>query len=290
MSYMHYGRIGDIWKHLPLCNILVNEKPRYYIESNSAEPEYTLTHSPERDYGIYTFLDKGEKSDIIKNSVFYNTIMNYGDNMVSLNKYPGSPGLAMNILKDSAEKYIFCDIEEEPLNAIKNHSQKTGLADRVETYRGDSIKTIDSLIHNFSSSDFIHIDPYSISDANTEGKTFFDTFLVSVRKGIKSMLWYGYENSYQKKKLNGWMKEKAESAGIRPDNNVTLVEVYMSSIQEKDVIINPGVVGCGVMTGNLSQKSTDELDIFSDELTRIYQNTTVNGRYSGRLLKEKTVL
>ncbi len=289
MSYIHYGRIGDIWKHLPLCSFMENESPRFYVETNSAHPDYPLTHSPERDYGIYTVINSAAESDIIRNSVFYQTLLKYGGNRAMFTRYPGSPGLAMNVLHDSAEKYIFCDIENEPLKAIKEYSLKINLSEKVKTYKDDSIKTIDSLIDNFSSSDFIHIDPYSISDKNTGGKTFFDTFLDSVIRGIKSMLWYGYDSSYQRKYLYNWMKEKVKSSSIHPENNVILIELFLSSIRENDVPVNPGVAGCGVVIGNLSQKSINEFDILSDELVRIYKDTIILDTYSGRLEKEKSV-
>jgi hypothetical protein len=33
MANTHYGEIGDIWKHLPLAEILAIERPRRYWES-----------------------------------------------------------------------------------------------------------------------------------------------------------------------------------------------------------------------------------------------------------------
>jgi 23S rRNA (adenine2030-N6)-methyltransferase len=290
MSYIHYGRIGDIWKHIPLCNFLVNEKPRFYIETNSAQPNYQLTHSPERDYGIYTILNSALKSDIIKNSVFYQTLINYKENLTGMNEYLGSPGLAMNVLHDSVERYIFCDVEDESLDAITKYSIKFNISKKVQTYKNDSIKTIDSLINNFSPSDFIHIDPYSIIDKNNEGRTFFDIFLDSIKKGIKSMLWYGYENNYQRKYLLKWMKEKTKSSYIPFNNNIILIELFLSSIQENEVIVNPGVVGCGIVIGNLSKKSIDEFDMFSNELIEIYHGSIIFEKYNGSIEKEKFML
>jgi hypothetical protein len=40
MPYNHAGEIGDIWKHLPICDILAIEKPRRYVETNSATRTY----------------------------------------------------------------------------------------------------------------------------------------------------------------------------------------------------------------------------------------------------------
>lgn len=290
MGYTHYGRIGDIWKHLPLCNFLVNEKPRWYIETNSARPCYPLTRSTERDYGIYTILDNASESDVIMNSVFYKTLTNHGGKGAIPREYLGSPGLAMNVLRDNAEKYIFCDIEEEPLDAIRDYAVRIGLSNRVRTYKNDSIKTIDFLRNNLSPSDFIHIDPYSISEKNAEEKTFFDTFLDSVAGGMKSMLWYGFDTNGQRRELVNWMKAKAKSSFIRPGNKVIAIELYLSSIRENEVIVNPGVVGCGIAIGNLSQRSIHEFDGLADELVKIYQNSMIPGGHEGRLEKRRYFL
>ncbi|BAY49592.1 hypothetical protein SAMD00079811_72210 [Scytonema sp. HK-05] len=37
MSYKHFGRMGDIWNHIPLCEFLAIEQPSSYIEKNSAD-------------------------------------------------------------------------------------------------------------------------------------------------------------------------------------------------------------------------------------------------------------
>jgi hypothetical protein len=50
------------------------------------------------------------------------------------------------------------------------------------------------------------------------------------------------------------------------------------------------VVGCGVMIGNMSDKSINELDIFSNELINIYQDSKVKDNYSGKLVKNKFLL
>ena len=160
MSYIHYARIGDIWKHLPLCTFLANEKPRFYIETNSAYPKYSLSHSPERDYGIYTFLDNVNKSKLLLNSEYHHLLNHINGNEIKT--YLGSPGLALNILKENPEKYIFCDIEKKALKNIQEYAAELNLKGKIEIYKNDSLKTIYPLLNKFSSLDFIHIDPYLI--------------------------------------------------------------------------------------------------------------------------------
>jgi hypothetical protein len=41
--YEHYGRIGDMWKHLPLVSVLSIERPARYVETNSSRAEHSLT-------------------------------------------------------------------------------------------------------------------------------------------------------------------------------------------------------------------------------------------------------
>ncbi len=49
MANVHYGGIGDIWKHLPLAEILSIETPSTYWESHSdhtrLQPTCRLTRS-----------------------------------------------------------------------------------------------------------------------------------------------------------------------------------------------------------------------------------------------------
>jgi len=286
MSYKHYGKIGDIWKHLPLCTFLANEKPHVYIETNSAYPKYKLSHSPERDYGIYNFLDNVNKSETLLNSEYYHVLKRINGN--EINTYPGSPGLALNILKEKTERYIFCDIEKDALININEYAAELNLNDKIEIHENDSLKTIYPLLDKFNSHDFIHIDPYLIFEENDEGKTYFDLFIESIKNNIKSMLWYGYENNYQKKYLYNYMIEKIKASNTATiDTRITSIELYLSSIQENEVVVNPGVVGCGVMAGNLSQKSMEQFDLLSDELVKIYKKTMIYGKHSGELVKEK---
>lgn len=289
MSYIHFGRIGDIWKHLPLCTFLVNENPRFYIETNSAYPKYPLSHSPERDYGIYTFLNNAHKSKLLLNSEYFQVLNHI--NGSEYNTLPGSPGLALNILTKACEKYIFCDIEKESLIKIKEYANELNLKDIIETHENDSIKTIYSLFDKFNPLDFIHIDPYSIFEENDINKSYFDLFIDSVKRNIKTMLWYGYETNYQKRYLYNYMKDKFKvSNSVTNGSKITSIELYLSIIQENEVIVNPGVVGCGVMVGNLSQKSMDQFDVLSDELVKMYKNTKIYRTYSGELVKNKFCL
>ena len=71
VTYTHFGKQPDVLKHLVLCEILQNEKPQIYVETNSACAIYTMTHTPEQEYGIYYFLNKAINDNTLKNSLYY---------------------------------------------------------------------------------------------------------------------------------------------------------------------------------------------------------------------------
>ncbi|EEY82508.1 hypothetical protein HMPREF0103_2727 [Bacteroides sp. 2_1_33B] len=52
VTYTHFGKQPDVLKHLVLCEVLQIEKPQIYVETNSACAIYTMTHTPEQEYGI----------------------------------------------------------------------------------------------------------------------------------------------------------------------------------------------------------------------------------------------
>jgi 23S rRNA (adenine2030-N6)-methyltransferase len=53
---IHFGEIGDLWKHLPLAEILAVERPRRYWQTHDGNAIYELRPSPDRNYGICHFL------------------------------------------------------------------------------------------------------------------------------------------------------------------------------------------------------------------------------------------
>ena len=65
-TYTHFAKQPDVLKHLILCEVLRNEAPQVYVETNSACAIYFMTQTPEQQYGIYHFLDKS-----LKDSIYY---------------------------------------------------------------------------------------------------------------------------------------------------------------------------------------------------------------------------
>jgi 23S rRNA (adenine2030-N6)-methyltransferase len=97
MANVHYARIGDVWKHLPLAEVLAIERPGSYWESHAGSSSYPLTRSPERDYGAFLFLERAVRSKALKGSA-YRQLLYLRESGRAPPTYPGSPLIAMELL------------------------------------------------------------------------------------------------------------------------------------------------------------------------------------------------
>jgi len=287
MSYSHFGQIGDIWKHLPLCSFLRNEAPRKYVESNSACAHYLLDHTPEQQYGVDTFLNRSSSSPALAKAPFVDMLrsLNAGPD---LTRYLGSPGLAMTLMQKRAQQYTFFDLDRNALANVDDYARYLKLSRRVMTRNEDSLEGVHRLLGELSPSDFIHFDPYFAFEKNRYGRNYFDVFLEATRKKIKGMLWYGYNTLEQQALARQFMASALDTSGLdRHTHNIRGIEIILSAITCGEPTYNPGIMACGVLTGNLSAKSLGEFDALSNALVEIYKGVKMNANtVNGELYKE----
>ena len=119
-TYTHFAKQPDVLKHLILCEVLRNEAPQVYVETNSACAIYSMTQTPEQQYGIYHFLEKADDDKSLKDSIYYqleSTEMAKGN-------YLGSPALAMNVLGKQAKRFVFFDLEKSALENVDIYAKQ----------------------------------------------------------------------------------------------------------------------------------------------------------------------
>lgn len=269
-TYTHYGKQADVFKHLVLCEVLNNETPTVYIDTNSACAVYQLGHTPEQEYGIYHFLQKAPFHDKLESSCYYKL----ENEAVDKGCYYGSPALAMKIVGEDDKKYYFFDLESKPLENIKNFARQEHLENRIIIQNCDSTKGVMDLLPALPKSSFLHIDPYEINTKGIDGHTYFDIFIEATRLGMKCLLWYGFMTLDDKRELNKYMASQLQKSEIK---NVVGANLIMSNIRKNIVSSNPGVLGSGLLASNLSEKSNRQLLDFSHTLVHIYRNSQYNG-------------
>jgi 23S rRNA (adenine2030-N6)-methyltransferase len=182
----------------------------------------------------------------------------------------------MTILKDIAHRYIFCDLESEPLAQIHSFSDELGIGDNVATVHGDSIDFGFRFMSELTEDDLMFLDPYQPFDHNAAGASFFDLFIALAKGGYRCVLWYGYDTLPGKAQI-AFSLNHAMTRIECEMHRLKGVNVFLKSLQTDKVSINPGVPGCGILIANLSESSVERLSIFSEELVEIYKGV----RYAG---------
>ena len=274
-TYTHFAKQPDVLKHLILCEVLKNETPQIYVETNSACAIYPMTQTPEQQYGIYHFLEKADEVPSLKDSVYYQ--LESGE--MAKGNYLGSPALAMNVLGKQAKRFVFFDLEKSALENVGTYAQQIGLSPFVEIYHADSSRGTIELLPSLPTSSFIHIDPYEIDKKGNSGVTYLDVLIQATLLGMKCLLWYGFMTGDDKASLDNYITSSLEKAGIK---DYTGVELTMNSIRKDSVLCNPGILGSGILATNLSQTSTDIILDYSNQLVDIYKDAKYKD-YDGSL-------
>lgn len=268
--YNHFAKPADVWKHLVLCEAMINEKPQTYVETNSACAFYYLDHTPEQEYGIYTFLKKATEYQDLYKSKYYELEKEF----LKENIYLGSSGLAMSILKGISREFYFFDIVESSLSNVAEFSTQNKLIDKTKIINQDSVIGTLNLLPKLPENTLIHIDPYDIDKPSENGKSYLDVFLEASKRGIQCILWYGFNTLREKENLNNLLIDKLADEGI---DNLLCVELIMDIIQKDSVLCNPGILGNGILTSNLSNKSQESILQYSLSLTNLYKGSYYKG-------------
>lgn len=274
-TYTHFAKQPDVLKHLILCEVLKNETPQVYVETNSACAIYPMTQTPEQQYGIYHFLEKADEVPSLKDSVYYQ--LESGE--MAKGNYLGSPALAMNVLGKQAKRFVFFDLEKSALENVGTYAKQIELSASVEIHHADSSRGTIELLPSLPTSSFIHIDPYEIDKKGGSGVTYLDVLIQATLLGMKCLLWYGFMTGDDKASLDNYITSSLEKAGIK---DYTGVELTMNSIRKDSVLCNPGILGSGILATNLSQTSTDIILDYSNQLVDIYKDAKYKD-YDGSL-------
>ena len=196
MANHHYGRIGDIWKHLPLAEILEIEQPAEYWESHAGSARYPLTHSWQRDFGVFYFLSHAAKSEALYASRYRKVLADCGD------FYPGSSEIAMRVLgRDTA--FLLCDTDPKSVRSLWDSSRELGIL-RVKCESADGQELLWNEIMHLSEARaqrlFVFLDPWScMTPSELNGRNSIELFRELSRKGAAVVLWVGFDSMEQRK-------------------------------------------------------------------------------------------
>ena len=264
----YFGDLGDVWKHLPLAEILRVNPPRHYWETHAGSAQYPLTASAERLHGALRFLASAPGEPELQNCAYLQVLQAMPD------VYPGSPLLAIRALGQKAS-YIFCDIDPESTTSLRTAT--AGL--NAQVVEGDGVSAIAREVQ-FERADpsdvLVHIDPFKPHErfaANSKTPIELAGWLAD--SGYRVFLWYGYDSVEQR----GWARDAI--AGLAPD-----VELWCGDMLMPASFIFPdrsGAWGCGVLLANATSVELDVCTQLGHALERISASDILNGNDPARL-------
>jgi 23S rRNA (adenine2030-N6)-methyltransferase len=289
MANIHFGRIGDLWKHLPLAEIIAIEQPRQVWETHAGSAQYTLTHSYERDYGVYYFREHGQNSASLASSTYAQILNSLV--MQELHVYPGSPSIAMHILRHRNSHFVFCDLDHNSIINIQEIATNLGIvASRIQTIQDDGLICINQLSIEAPAEDtsqiLVHIDPYRTLDESAPGLNSFDLFCRLSKRGIKCVLWYGYENLDVQKMLFDGLRHARHGAtevSVASQFEFWCGDIQLAIIRDPSVVVNTGIISCGIITSNLSDQAIAICDQYGKELEKLYATAKLADSRSGAM-------
>lgn len=288
MANRHFGEIGDVWKHLPLAEILAVEKPKDYWESHAGSAEYALKHSYEKDYGVFYFLEHTNESDALKSSS-YNRVLKSLVKTKELKTYPGSPFIAMNLLKNIS--FVFCDTDKESLGNIERAARKLKIPSKsLRAVERDGVPALAELASKVPLKDVdtvvAFIDPYRPFVKSENDMNALELFAYLSQRGMKTVLWYGYDSDEYREMIFSCVRMPFVNldAETLVTPSVWCADINLVAMEDATFSEVPGVFGCGIVCGNLSEKAREACDKLGHELAEIYESATLPGDRSGALV------
>ncbi|MGD9140385.1 MAG: 23S rRNA (adenine(2030)-N(6))-methyltransferase RlmJ [bacterium] len=287
MPNPHFGNIGDIWKHLPLATILALERPGRYWESHSGSAKYTLSTSPERDYGIFHFLKNVNRSQALRTSAYNRTLEELEGMNGRVPTYPGSPLIAMMLLRNSARSFIFCDIDAASLASIAQCAAWVGVdEDSVRCIKGDGVEALQEELERAHKGEIIDtlvfIDPFDPFDGLDLGMSPMNLFCLATQAGARAALWYGFSSAKERTACWDDMLKTLRAYEIDSSSAVLWCgEICLKVMGDPGFTLNPGVMGCGLLTANLGEEITGACTALGNELSRIYERARFPSGHPG---------
>jgi hypothetical protein len=268
MGNLYFAALGDVWKHLPLAEILRLNPPRHYWETHAGSASYLLTESTIRRHVAMRFLELAPKDDELKDCAYLEALLE------TPGVYPGSPLLAMGALGGSAN-YLFCDTDPESTRSLRTVSQS--LSARIVEDDGVSMVAREEAARQVSPANvLVVIDPYNAHERLSEDSLTPIELAASLAiRGYRVFYWYRYQVLTRR----WWALE--EISELAPG-----VDLWCGGIVLPAPFILPaqsGLWGCGVVLANGSEEERQVCARLGRALQRLYADDILPGNDPDRL-------
>lgn len=281
MANVHAGRIGDVWKHGPLVEILNELCPSWYVETHAGSAEYPWPNEPETEYGTTRVLAGAAHVQALASSPYLAILRLHAYAPEPL--LPGSPLVAMEHLGRSA-RYVFSDIDPHSVDSIETQADRLGLADRVDVAVRDGLAVVQQwLTQRRDGSRLVFLDPYKPFEAVADsGLTPLQVFAQAARDQVPVVLWYGFDATDRAE-----VHEHLAELWRQPfGHSLWCGEVVPSYLDDDAFDFHTGYVGSGLITAHVARPALERVIAYGRGLEELYATAEIAGRPANLAFEE----
>jgi 23S rRNA (adenine2030-N6)-methyltransferase len=241
------ANFGDVVKHAVLCEVIIRERPRRYLESHGGRLYYELGDLVPGPGGVWDFLEEASESDVLDSSAYAISLRREVGTRNDPGRYPGSIALAAEWLPVASDVVAF-ELVTASATELSEGLVAMGRSATVEV--GDGLAGVCELAR---SGDLVLLDPFHVHERG-DAFSSVDAFCVLATRGVRTVLWYAI---YDPSESNEWIADTISSAVPRGWS----ARVIGDSTEG-------GLAGCGFLTAHLSPESETAAGSIVEALAR----------------------
>jgi 23S rRNA A2030 N6-methylase RlmJ len=282
MANHHFGKLADVWKHLPLTEIIHLEQPAAYWESHAGSALYPMGDDPERDFGAQRFFRVSAGYPILRESRYRQQLLAYATARGQLTSYPGSPMLAMSEL-GAGPHYRFCDLDAASVADIRKAARTLGLGSTVTVVASDGMTALrDASATEGARSVLAHIDPFDPYGAGPGGFSALDLAVELISQGIALVYWYGYSDPEERAWAFVELSQRCRSTSLWCGDIMVASPGQCLPSGDLGTATTPGT-GFGIVCANLRGPTLSACERLGRELVLAYDGADLPGGGAGSL-------
>jgi len=278
MANRHFGKVGDVWKHLMVCEVLAALEPTHYAESHAGSGAYDLVHDDERNYGVDHFLEVSSVIETLGASAYAHALHRFTS--TGRARYPGSALQAMTLLGDTSE-YLFCDVDPVSADDLRHWGRNLGLS-RCQVVEHDGMTAVAEWLDTCAGSRrVVHIDPFDPFAAQPGGLSAVQLAGQVSESGSVLVYWYGFDRPVEQ----AWALTEIAQRTSKP---LTCLDVLVTDETGQGMNGDLGVgttpgTGFGVVLANVGEQVIANCDRLGRDLIRTYDGKRLPNGQQGRL-------
>lgn len=297
MANRHFGKLGDVWKHLPLCEVLAQERPALYAETHAGSAAYTPIDDAERCYGVHRFRAAARRDPVLAGSRHAGHLARTlgGRDPSPRDRpaltqealVPGSPLLAMLELGASS-RYVLCDMDPLSTGDLSSWAARLDLADRVSVITGDGMAAVAAKVlggsraSSSAASALVHVDPYDPGAHEPGSVSALELTARLIDAGVAVMYWYGFDAPADRGWAGNALRDATGAALWCGDMLVTAADGTVRDDGDLGRATTPGT-GFGIVLANVTTGSVDRCRALGTALARAYDGAPLPDGQAGAL-------